>query len=69
MNPLETKRGHFYYAVKCQNCKETLPLVEVPSHAEMKDFRDQLRDLTVRCPFCTQEMQVHERQVYFLEVR
>ena len=69
MNPLDVKRGHFYYAIKCQNCRKALPLVEVPPYADTKDFRDQLRDLTVRCPTCTQEMQVPETQVYFLEVR
>jgi hypothetical protein len=69
MNPLEIRRGHFYFAVKCQTCQETLPLFDVPPYTVIDAVRDQLQNLLVRCPSCTREMQVHERQVYFLEGR
>jgi hypothetical protein len=63
MNPVEMKRGHFYFAINCPTpkCEERLALVEVPPRAEMSEFRKRLQDMTVRCPSCTQEMQVHER--------
>jgi ribosomal protein S27E len=69
MEPLDVKRGHYYYAIKCPKCETKLPLIEVPPYSQMEEYRERLRDLIVRCGSCTQETQVRDQQVIFLEGR
>lgn len=73
MNPIHGERGKFYYAIKCQNdqCHEFLALIEVParpSHVEVKNLRKQIEGRSVRCPICTQETPIEQRQIFVLGV-
>jgi hypothetical protein len=73
MNPINGERGKTYYGVKCQNrqCRRDLLLVEIPVQTawhKLQVLRKPLHDLRVRCPVCTQETPVLERQLLVLAV-
>lgn len=73
MIPIHGERGKCYYAIKCQNpqCQEPLLLEELarPSWDDQEAAREKLQDLNVRCPICTRETPILQRQLYILEVR
>jgi hypothetical protein len=57
MNPLSAQSGHCYYAIRCWNCREYLPLIEAPSGASFEEnqaAQERVRGFMVRC-MCANE--------------
>lgn len=72
MNPVHTEIGKTYYAIRCANpnCKERLPLIEIPpSEREQEVARSKVSGAVVRCFACTQETRVRDQLVFVLAVR
>jgi hypothetical protein len=56
MRPVPKQLGKFYYAIRCENCQEFLPLVEVPPlSSDEKATSERFKGFIVRCDSCVRD--------------